>query len=397
MHLSPFWNKVKIMKKKSVGIITIAKVNNYGAELQAFALQKKIQELGFDAEIIDYLYYSNPDFKKERASNPVYSKSFPLVKRLKSWFFPKIEWIKAKRYSEQSKIRNERFRDFHTRNTKFSTQYKSYSALYSSVPKYDVYCVGSDQVWNPFSYTSLDPYFLTFVSPKKVRFSYASSFGVSTIPEYAKEYFRNRISGLDYISVREKTGVNIVKELTNRDSINVVDPTLLLETSTWSSISSDVCVPNEKYILLYVLKEDPSIEQIAQSLSKERGLPIIRICRNSYRQDPKKSPIINIMDAGPAEFLGLIKHAEIVLTNSFHGTVFSILFHKDFYTIISKGKNTNSRQIDLLNNLNLDRIRYSQEAFSIGNNIDWTKVDSKLTELRATSIDFLNTAINCEK
>ena len=172
---------------------------------------------------------------------------------------------------------------------------------------------------------------------------------------------------------------------------------MLLDAHEWSKVLNDSMVPKEKYILLYVLKESPYITETALRIAKEKRLKVVRICRGAYRQDPKNSPIQNIMDAGPAEYLALFKNATMVMTNSFHGTVFSIQFNKDFYTIVSRSANNNSRQIDLLSTLGIDRIKYTDTTFSEESAIEWEIVNKRVEEYRMESINYLQKAINDEK
>lgn len=212
---------------KNIGIITIAQVNNYGAELQALALQKKLCLMGYDAEIINYLFYKHKKHKKEKCSMPFYP--YPLKNRIKEWFLPIYESIKSIPYKKANEKRKEGFVSFHKRNTRFSKKcFFSYSELYNDPPIYDVYCVGSDQVWNPRCYTNLNPYFVSFAPEGKKKISYASSFGVNELPESAKKQYRKLLQGLDSISVREDVGVEIVKNISGRNATKVVDPTLLL-------------------------------------------------------------------------------------------------------------------------------------------------------------------------
>lgn len=378
--------------KKKIGIITIVKVNNYGAELQAYALQKKLNLLGYDAEIIDYLFYKNKAHIKEKASQPFYP--FPFRKRIKELIEPWYNQIRCLPYWKSKLKRDRAFAAFHQKNTRFSPVcYTSYSQIYQNPPEYDVYCVGSDQVWNPGCFTNLSPYFVSFAPKGKKRISYASSFGVKELPASAREKYKELLMQMDTIGVREDTGISIVDELTGRKAVKVADPTLLLTSEEWSAIARYEKVPAEKYILLYVLKDSAYIKQTALEISREKGLKVVRICKEAYKQDKKSDEIVDILDAAPDDFLGLIDKAEIVLTNSFHGTVFSILFRKEFYTVIKHGVDNNSRQLSLLRTLNLDRIRYEGEAFTESQPIQWTVVNDSLDKFKQYSINYLTNAI----
>lgn len=378
---------------KKIGIITIVKVNNYGAELQAFALQHKLCLMGYDAEVIDYLFYKHPKYKPEAISRPFYA--YPLKKLIKEWLLPRLEFLKSIPYRKLQRKREEGFTAFHRKNTRFSKNcYHSYSELYNNSPLYDVYCVGSDQVWNPGCYTNLNPYFVSFAPSEKRRISYASSFGVKRIPKEAQPHYRTLLQAMDAISVREEVGVSLVKEVADRKATNVADPTLLLTKKEWIKVAKFDKVLNDRYILLYVLKDSDYITKQAIALGEKKGLKVVRICKGAFKQDKASTGIINIIDAAPDDFLGWISKADMVLTNSFHGTVFSCIFERDFYTIIKRNVDNNSRQISLLDTLGVNRIKYEGETFQEDSPIAWSLVGENLSRFRQLSIDYLNQAIN---
>lgn len=378
--------------KKKIGIITIVKVNNYGAELQAYALQKKLNLLGYDAEIIDYLFYKNKAHIKEKISRPFYP--YPFKKKIKEFLEPWYHKIRCLPYWRNKRKREKAFDLFHKKHTRFSSIcYRSYSQLYQNPPIYDVYCVGSDQVWNPGCYTNLNPYFVSFAPRGKKRISYASSFGVKVLPQHAQEKYKDLLLQMDAISVREDAGVDIVNEISGRNAVKVADPTLLLTTDDWLEIANYDKVPTDKYILLYVLKDSDYIKQKALEIGREQGLKVVRICKEAYKQDKKTDGIIDILDAAPDDFLGLFSKAEIVLTNSFHGTVFSIMFRKEFYTILNAENNNNTRQINLLETVGVeDRIVY-EGSFVKRNKIDYIDCHNRMNLLIKKSEDYLINAI----
>lgn len=378
--------------KKRIGIITIVKVNNYGAELQAYALQKKLNLMGHDAEIIDYLFYKNKAHIKEKVSQPFYP--FPFRKRIKELIEPWYNRIRCLPYWKSKQKRDRAFDAFHQKNTRFSSVcYTSYSQIYRNPPEYDVYCVGSDQVWNPGCFTNLSPYFVSFAPKGKRRISYASSFGVKELPVSACEKYKELLMQMDAIGVREDTGVNIVDGLIGRIAVKVADPTLLLTAEEWLSIARYEKVPAEKYILLYVLKDSEYIKQIALEISRRKELKVVRICKEAYKQEKKLSGIIDILDAAPDDFLGLIDKAEMILTNSFHGTVFSILFRKEFYTILNPKNDNNTRQISLLRDMGLEERIVFEGEFVEKNRIDYYECSCKLNSLIKKSEAYLIDAI----
>lgn len=382
------------MVPKKIGIITIHKVNNYGAELQAFALQEKLTHLGFTAEVIDYLYYKHQDFQYSKQARPFVALDYRI--KFKEWLNPIISHIKSIPYKGTQNIRNSKFDEFRNKHTKYSAEtLNSIEALYHEKLPYDVYMTGSDQVWNPYTNVSLKPYFLDFAQADRRKISYASSFGVSTIPDDAKPIYRDLLNRFDRIAVREEQGVKLVKELTGRDACHVLDPTLLMDEQDWRkvAITSDRTKP---YILLYVLTHSPYITNLAKKMAADLGWDLVRICKNSAVED-KDGTITNIIDAGPAEYLGLFLNASFVLTNSFHGTAFSVNFRKPFYTILPQHKPNNSRQEGLLSSMGLKkRIIHEGARFprSIDYFPDFTEAISQLKIQREHSIHYLKDAIN---
>lgn len=380
-----------------IGIITILKVNNYGAELQAYATQAVLKKMGYDAEIIDYLFYKNKNYQRTKESAPLFP--FPVSVRLKEWLYPKLAWLKALSYRQANREREKRFLDFHRENTSLSKTYYSIKELFSAKMDYDVYMTGSDQVWNPGIYSSLAPYFLTFAPKGKPRIAYAASFGVDTIPDYAVDYYRKRLDEYEAIGVREENAVTIVQEIAGRRAEWVLDPTLLLTDKDWLKVAKSVDIPlKEHYILLYELTPCAYIRQLADFFRSQTGWQIVRICKNACREDKDES-IINIIDAGPAEFLHLIEQARLVITNSFHGTAFSINFNRDFYTILPLRKRNNSRQRSLLELFGLtERLLVEGSPFPDVEkvSIDYSYTNKRLQEEQNKSIHYLKSAIDGE-
>ena len=379
---------------KSIGIITIVKVNNYGAELQAFALQKKIEQLGYSSEIIDYIYYKNWRFHDTKESCPLIPMgnkariSYWIKYRLINFILDKIVPL----FHKPTSKRLRRFDDFHKYNTRFSRSYRSMQQLYNTCIDYDIYVVGSDQVWNPAASSSIEPYFLTFAPKNTKKFSYASSFGVATIPSGIQERMATLLGNIDTISVREDSGITLVKQLTGKDALLVVDPTLLLTKEEWNNYMKPYPSMPRHYVLIYQLSESNVIVDAAMKIGRERNMPVYRICKRSFRVE-KNDGVINILDAGPAEFLSLIAKADYLVTNSFHGTAFAVNFNIPFYTIVSSKKNNNSRMVSLLKLLDLsDRLveeDICEDSIDPTKSIDFKKPNDSLTAFRNKSMTYL--------
>jgi len=385
-------------KKISVGIITISRTSNYGAELQAYALQKKLNELGFDAELIDYLYFKHSKHKPTKLSKPdvTFSKKQNLKDFITYRFIsPLIDNIGAILHSP-IKLRLKNFKKFHKKGgTRYSKQYKSYSELKQANLDYDVYIVGSDQVWNPGTATSLAPYFLDFAPKNKLRMTYASSFGVSEIPKQYHSLYKTYFDNLQYIGVRENQGVKLVKEISGKKATQVLDPTLLLSKNDWENITSfSTNIPKEQYILIYKLHESNTLIKHALLLKKKLNYKIYNICKRAF-SNTSIDGVVNLLDAGPAEFVALFKNAEFVFTTSFHGTAFSVNFNIPFYAVLKPNKANNSRITDFLGNLNLsDRIIWEGEDNNLNDrNVDFEFANSKLKNDKISSIQYLENTI----
>lgn len=378
-----------------IGVITIEKVNNYGAELQATATIKVLQGMGYETEIIDYCYYKNWNFKDTRISAPFVSMSvkgrlmywvkYRLVNRIVAKILPLL-------YSTV-KRRIQRFEDFHKINTRMSKRYLSMPELYQTKMDYDVYVVGSDQVWNPSASSSIEPYFLTFAPKEAKKISYASSFGVSNIPTSLYEKYKRLLSNIDYLSVREQTGVCLVKTLTGRDATCVLDPTLLLNKKQWGNIMLAYPHMPSRYILVYQLLPSETLPSLAKSIAEEMKCPIYYLAKRAYAVNAPNGMRV-IKDAGPAEFLWLIKNASCVVTNSFHGTAFSVNFCTPFYTVLNSKRGSNARITSLLNSVNLmGRIVYEGDKLPFFSFYDADYVQKHIEMLRKDSTSYLEKAL----
>tara|TARA_R110000744_G_scaffold147789_4_gene260836 strand:- start:1793 stop:2932 length:1140 start_codon:yes stop_codon:yes gene_type:complete len=373
---------------KKTGIITILNVNNYGAELQAFALHHKLKQMGYDNEIINYLYYKNPLYKGEAASRPLIKTS--IKNKLKDLALKWIDKYSAYKYPEIAKKRKLRFFDFHKEHTSLSKVYKSYSELYEAKLDYENYIVGSDQVWNPNNGTNLAPYFLTFAPKEANKIAYASSFGVGLINKGYYPKYKEWLNNLTHIGTRETSGVGLIKNITDRSVAHVVDPTLLLKKKDWESLM----VPykhKSPYILLFIFKKNKYAEELAYRIQEKTGYRIIRVCKNEIPLE-SDDKILNIRDFGPLEFLGLYSGASVVLTTSFHGSVFSLIFEKPFYTITPASKNNNSRQESLMNMMNINnRLLKEGDKINLDNlyDIDFDDVKTRLEVQIESSIEYL--------
>lgn len=331
--------------KKRIGIITMHRLYNYGSALQAYALQRVIEEMGIEAEIIDYNYPNS--FQYERGIRPPTNNWKTKVIRL-MW---KIHPHNRVRY---------KFHDFWNKHFTLSNYFPDFITIHNNSLSYALCVTGSDQVWNP-QFTKGDTTFLLdFIDRNIPKISYASSFSTTNLDNAYRPLFAKLLSQYKAISVREKGGVEIVKELTGKNAKITVDPTLLLSASEWIRLTEEHKCPQNnggKYLLLYVLSyafnPSPYIYDFAFSVSKRLDLPIVAI----GGKDPsvKESSLIHwIDDAGPIEFIKLFANSTVVVTSSFHGTAFATNFKKKVFTVI-KSNSTDDRISSFLNSIGLNK------------------------------------------
>lgn len=382
---------------KRIGIITLVNVNNYGAELQAFATQYSLQQMGYDAEIIDYPYFINSRHKKTKGAKPKFK--MPLKLKLIVMLYPLLQWYKKIKQDKSIRQRREdNFKSFHSQNTKFSCEYRTAESLVSCRTDYDMFVVGSDQVWNPNNYTSLDPYFLKFAPKGKRKISYASSFGVAVLPEHTRDYYREALRGLDAVSVREENAVQLVEEISGVKAQWVLDPTLLLSGIEWKQYGKEISGLPENFVLIYEVTPCDYVKHLALSIAEDLGCKVVRINCDANRCE-SDDEVINVLDAGPAEFVWLFSQAKMVVTNSFHGTAFSLNMQKDFFVVSPERKKNNSRQRSLLRMVNLEHrliVEGAQMPKKESFSVDFAVVNPLLEAARDKSKNYLINAINGE-
>ncbi len=334
-----------------IGILTMHKVLNYGSALQAYALQHYISKLGYDAELIDYIFPNGA--RKERMS---------LIRRI----FSPLRKIMSGRLIKEQKFR-QFYKDYFVCS---KNRYESPEKLAKAELDYDIFMTGSDQVWNPQHIKDDRSFFFPFVPENSKKISYASSFSVAHIPEAEKAIYRDLLGSYNAISVREKSGVQIVEELTGKEAEMVCDPTLLIDKAEWSDMVKNMPKPYpEPYILAYILRYSydpyPEINNIIDTVQNRLGHHLI-ILDGSFNDIRRKNATV-IKNAGPLEFINLVKNASFIITTSFHGTAFALNFGIPFYSVIKDRSGFDTRMTDLLDKIGCsDRaIMYNEKIFSI--------------------------------
>lgn len=387
-----------------IGIVTYwSSSDNYGQQLQCFALQKYLIGLGHDAYLIKYMPTSHIPLWRRIARSVKY--------RLLVSSEQKEKDRNTKLISERNKLLNCRrgfkeFRDKYIKSTEIV--YRNIKELRNNPPDADIYICGSDQVWN----NSLkDPdtagWFLDFGKPTAKRVSYAASIG-RDIDSCEINRFTRYLKNFNAISVREQKAYALCHQLGFDKSIIAIDPTLLLNSSDYDLIELDsngTNVAGKPYVFIYTLNIRTAEEiywDDFQKIIAEDGLQIRSVSSSGYLPARELLPGVQNEQATIPEWLSLIKHSEYVITTSFHGVVFCLLYHKPFYAVLlnneySKG---NDRIISLLEFLHLSNLIVSNsESLKQINfeNIDWVDVDAMIALLRQKSTHFIDDILSWEK
>jgi len=349
---------------KKVGIMTFHLSESYGAVLQCYALRHFLNTLpNIQAEVINYnpgLSFSSFDNQEIQTLYNGKIKKFEEFGRCGNGISGKTLW------------------DIHT----------------PEAMQYDYYVTGSDQVWN----TSFDfvnkAYFLDFVPEGRKKIAYAASIAIpADSPKLKRDWFEKYIPSFDYLSIREESHLQFLKQFTEKEVCTAVDPVFLLDTKDYDELCQMVSYPKGDYIALFLLGEiNPHIVDFVNLLSRKFKLKVLYsdpiLPDRTFKYESE-----TFCYAGPKEFIQIIRHAKAVITNSFHATVFAIKYHVPFFTYPVKG--TSSRMTALLRELELDeRLIYGFRRLDDKMlDIDFSQVDKILEKKREPSIRFLKTAL----
>lgn len=384
---------------KKIGCVIAYKKNhtNYGTALVGYAMLKKIQQLGYEVEVIQYTKKLSIRQKAAFVVNALRAGEWKNIKhRLRAKQinkkYPAYDADIAERTKAVNAYKAEKlFPLFH--------EYIGYEALHKGSLNYDVIVVGSDQVWTPMSLPNKF-YNLLFVDDNIPKVAYASSFGVSEIPAFQKKATGAYLDRFKAIGVREQRGKEIVEELSHKKAVVVVDPTLLLDSKEWEEeVMFSHVNETEPYIFCYFLGTNQEARRAVNELKRQTGYKIITIRHmDEYVADDEDFGDEAPYNVDPNDFVKYISKAEYVCTDSFHCTAFSIQFHRKFMTFYrfstSSKVGRNSRIDSLFSILDIDRSHiYRGDIKLINNKIDWCKTDEKLSELRTRSLNFLRKSL----
>ena len=365
-----------------IGIYTLHSSNNFGAQLQSYALQKFLEDKGYEVEFVNYV-------SKESEKRSRYRYKWTSLKGIL------LNIMRILSPSIRLKISRE---DFFNNKLHFSSHYDSWEAMYKTPPEYDIHLVGSDQVWNiEKGFPKFHPHFLEFLPDGKARMSYASSFGTTQIDRRFIPRLRDSLQKFNYLSVREKDGVDLVRKITGKDVQLVVDPTFLLSSDEWIKETNPTPLIKGEYILCYGCVRSEYWARIITKAKELLDMPVVAVSTSIIMPyDVDKF----FQSAGPREFLNLFYYASYVITGSFHGLAFSLNFRRNF-VVVRQGTRM-SRMESLLKHLEIDGYIIQEDnelikLLSRPHYIDYEKVSVTLSKDIEISKEWLTSSLNSLK
>ncbi len=370
-----------------IDIITLHNVKNYGSVLQSLATQTILEEKGYEVKFINY-YRKNlidENILKDNLENSKFFSLNPITKLIGKIILPKT-------INKQIKVFND-FLNKYIKTTK--ERYYSFEELQNNIPKADIYCTGSDQMWNSEWNNGIErAFYLDFLPDEAPRFALSSSFGRDEIKDKEEEKEVSKmLKKYRAISVRESSGINILNKMGIKDAEHVLDPTLLLDKDMWKKIvkGKELEKKDGKYILVYQLNmKNKEFDDYVKKLSKAKKMPVIRVSINNYQRF-KYGILIdtpNVLD-----FLDYFINAEYVVTDSFHGTAFSINLNKKFICVFPKKFSARLQSILELTGLEDRKLNNNNDLNQIDKEIDYDKVNKILEQERIKTNNFIDKAL----
>ncbi len=362
------------MFNKKIGILTWHYYNNFGSALQSYALQKTIKDLGFQAEIINY-------------RNIKYNGS-PIIRKIEK--NKRIFYVICKICNKYSTYSFSNFRRKYLNQTK---PYYSEEDL-KTCPNYAAIVVGSDQIWAPNVFNPV--YMLNFLDSSTIKkVSYAASVGLDNIPINLKAEYSKYLSDFAHVSVREKDGAELLKKVLNIDAKVVLDPTLLLKIKDYMEIEKSIKHIDKPFAFCYFLNSDNNYEKKVRDFCDKKNLKIIGV--SARDRDSTWMSLIN-RKVGPSEFLWLIHNSNVVFTDSYHGTIFSLLYNKKFYTFMRFKsddpicQNSRIRQLESIFDIK-DFVVNGGDNIDDSKSMNYNKFKILLDAYKAESIKYLEGAL----
>lgn len=352
-------------------IITCHYAYNYGAVLQTYALCSYLNTQGLDTKVINYRpwYYKGSTSKKN-----------------------KVRMIIRRLVRIPDNYKSERvFTNFLRNWIPLTDEYKTYEELESSGLVADYFIAGSDQIWNLNLPNGMDrAFYFDFVKNGKL-ISYAASLGMDDLNDEQRNYLLNCISRFDEVSVRENTAKNLLKS--NKNIEVVMDPVYLLSATDWKKLETKPSVyPDGKYVLVFAFNRQKEIFEFSKELAKKYGYKVISV--NTFWEDAFNNLDHYYWNCTPNQFLYLLSHAECIVTNSFHGLSFSLIYNRPVI-LFQKNDKGNSRMLDLIQRI--DAVEVLQQKYKKMIEIpqlDFEKINNAMERERSKSIEFLRRALS---
>lgn len=363
--------------KQKVGILTFHYTTNYGAVLQAYALKKYISMLGYDVSIIDYRSAA------EKSAMQVYS--------VRDFRNP-VNFIKYLTRKKNHMKKIETFKQFIDQELCGDSHVVNDNTVICGI--YDTIICGSDQIWNRYITGGDNTYLIDFDNSCK-KISYAASIGASTYNDEHCRIISNYLKSFYTVSVREKESQIKLLEYGINATV-CCDPTLLFDKKDWNCLAQKPTIAPNKFLFAYELEVNPEMRLRAEAIAKEKGLEVIYLIANSLESPPNKKMVSYFNSCTPQEFLWYISNSDYVVTNSFHGTIFSINFEKNFQSfLLKKQANVNNRITNLLSQFNLTNRLYQNDEDC--DDIDYTNIYAEIEHHREKGKQFLKDSLLHEK
>ena len=382
-------------------------INNYGTKLQSYALCKAIKSFNLvEPEVInlqDSWHGTNVKISRKKQLIDVLKtyklKSFKKIIDFIRWQYQfKVIRKNAASFKDSNTRKDDLFLNF-DRNIPYTKKIYSLDDIRGGkLSEYELFMVGSDQVWNAPRLGCIDVYMCDFLHKKRSGLSYAASFAINDIPDNLLEDYKKYIQNMDTLLVREARGVELCKQLGRNDAKHVVDPTLLLEGKDYEELISDPAnmVGTGDYILVYSLTSSMKIYEQASKLAVRNNCKMVMLKRVPC--PPIASTFknaVDLLEVGPAEFLSLIKYAKCVVTGSYHALMFSLLLHTDFYIYLDDANAENSRLLSTLDMFGLnDQLYYETSSLpKVLPHVNYDSVEPILKTKREESLQLLRESI----
>ena len=370
-----------------IGLLSPYCSQNHGTVLQAFALSYKIRKLGRDCEYLKWKLFKPSILGKIRflINHPLF---YFLYKRNRKINEKDLDYSFLNEPDFQTIIKKNE--DFVKNNTPISEKQYYFDSITDEIADYDQYIVGSDQTWCPDALYQYSVYYLPFVKQKS-KYSYACSMGRPVTEKMFMNFLRKRLRKFKSVSCRDLSNAKMLSDLLGKSVPNVLDPTLLLDRDDWKSFMSRVNDMPSHYIVCYILGEKKIIGEYANKMGEKFGLPVYYIMTR-----PSSCQYQNVLkDVGATEFLWLIDNCDYLVTDSFHGTIFAINFHKQVIAFDKHEGNMydNGRIKDILESYGIGQCYKTDSLLEMPKEIDYSAVDEILQYRREQSVDYLKSII----